>query len=158
MAHLRLMVIALAACNAADAQPSGITPPPGWTVLPGIASAAKTAAAAPGITVDNTEAWGDPAMGCYAVWMALHGSGGDAAAIAEQIRTGFSDLKVALTDVVAPSGDDGIFSATFERAPFKGRLRARVGGGKVTALACFGNQREPIACDSACAGVLGGLR
>lgn len=163
MAQLRLVapiVGALAGCGVADAQPtsSGITPPASWAALASLANAAVTAAAAPGVTVDGAEAWGDPAMGCYAVWMAAHGSGGDAAALAEQIRSGFSGGKVTLTEIVTPSGDDGIFSATFERAPYKGRLRARVGSGKVTALACFGGQREPVACDAACAGILGGLR
>lgn len=169
MAHVRLIALAMiagscaaAGCGVADAQTSaaasGITPPARWSVLAGLANAAKTAAAAPGVTVDGAEAWGDPAMGCYAVWMAVHGSGGDAAVLAEQIRSGFTGGKVTLSEVVTPTGDDGIFSATFERAPFKGRLRARVGASKITALACFGNQREPVACDSACAGLLGGLR
>jgi hypothetical protein len=162
MAHVRLIasaLIVLTGCGVADAQPSsGIVPPPGWTALAGLANAARTAAAAPGVSVDGAEAWGDPAMGCYAVWVAVHGSGGDAAALAEQIRSGFAGGKLALGEVVVPSGDDGIFSATFERAPYKGRLRARVGGGKITAIACFANQREPIACDTACAGVIGGVR
>lgn len=161
MAQQRLILVAaLAACHAADAQPpaaSGITAPAGWQALAALAGAARTGAAARGVTVDGAEAWGEPAMGCYAVWVALHGTGGDAPALAEQVRAGLAAAKIDVKDATAPSAD-GVMVLAFAKPPYAGRMRARVGGGKIVALACFGNGREPKACERACDGVLGALR
>jgi len=161
MAQYRLAAIALAACTAADAQPpaaaSGVTAPAGWLQLPALASAAKTGATAGGVTVDGSEAWGEPGMGCYAVWVALHGSGGDAPALAEQVRGGLAAASIEVKDVTAP-GADGLMTLGFAKAPYAGKLRARLGSGKIAALACFGNGREPKACERACDGVLGAMR
>jgi len=160
--HRLAVVVALAACTAADAQPpaasaSGVTAPAGWLQLPALAGAAKAGATAAGVTVDGSEAWGEPAMGCYAVWVALHGSGGDAPALAEQVRAGFAAAGIETTDVTAP-GADGLMALGFAKAPYAGKLRARLGSGRIAALACFGNGREPKACERACEGVLGALR
>ena len=161
MAQHRLALAALVACTAADAQPpataSGVTAPAGWLALPALASAAKTGATAGGVTVDGSEAWGEPAMGCYAVWVALHGSGGDAPALAEQVRAGLAAASIEVKDVTAP-GADGLMTLGFAKAPYAGKLRARLGSGKIAALACFGNGREPKACERACDGVLGAMR
>lgn len=165
MALLRLMLLSLAACGQAGAQPSaasGLTPPAGWIAIPEIATAAATAAKGGGVTVDGAEAWGDPARGCYGIWLALHGEG----ASAEQVLAGLGSEPVSLRDVVKPETGDGIVSLGFEtskapattvRGTYRGRLRARIAAGKITTLACFANDREPNACDGACTTLLGGL-
>ncbi len=161
MALLRLMLVSLAACGQAGAQPSatsGLTAPAGWIAIPEIATAAATAAKGGGVTVDGAEAWGDPARGCYGVWLALHGEG----ASAEQVLAGLGTQPITLRDVVKPETGDGIVSLGFETAKtpgtaYRGRLRARIAAGKITALACFANEREPLACEGACTTLLGGL-
>jgi hypothetical protein len=164
MADVRLIAIAVVvlgagACGQAGAAPgSGITAPAGWQVMPDLAVAAKDALGK-SVVVDGAEAWGEPAMGCYGVWLAVQAAG-EAGAIAEQVVVGFaaSELRIAVRDVVVPSGPEGVLALTFERAPYRGRLRARLGGERIVALACFANQREPIACEAACTSLLGALR
>jgi hypothetical protein len=188
MADLRLIAAIAAAAAAAAAsagcgragaapeQASGLTPPAGWQALPPIAAAARGALGA-GVEVDGAEAWGEPGMGCYAVWLALRASG-TAEAIAQQVVAGFTAAaagsgsgakpagsaaperggKLVVKDVAAPSGEEGVLTLAFERGEHRGRLRARLGGGKITALACFANRREPVACETACTAFLGGLR
>lgn len=156
MALLRLMLLALAACGQAGAQPSatsGLTAPVGWIAIPALATAATTAAKGDGVTVDGAEAWGDPARGCYGVWLALHGDG----ASAEQVLAGFATEPITTTNVVKPETGDGLVSMTFTRGPYRGRVRARIAAGKITTLACFANEREPVACEAACTALLGGL-
>jgi hypothetical protein len=169
MADLRLIAVALvAACSDAGAQTpvtSGIKPPAGWTLQPEIAAAAKTALGK--ATVDGLEAFGEPAMGCYAVWMSVRGSG-KAKDLAEQLVRGLVEPKpdknekkkppkrtLEIKDVVKPTAEEGIFSLGFESPPYKGRLRARLGKGKITALACFASQREPATCETTCTALLG---
>jgi hypothetical protein len=175
MADLRLIAAAAAAiagCSRAGAAPeqvSGLTPPAGWQALPEIAAAARAAIGA-GAPVDGAEAWGEPAMGCYAVWLAIRASGA-AEAIGKQVVAGFIGAAAGsgagaparggtmiLKDVAAPSGDEGVLALAFERGDHRGRLRARLGGGRIAALACFANQREPLACETACTALLGGIR
>jgi hypothetical protein len=135
MADVRLMIALLAGCSAADAQPSttsGLTPPAGWQPLPAVATAARVAAGAPGITVDGAEAWGEPAMGCYAVWIALHGGNAGPDELTKDIVDGLATEKI---------------NATVERQP--GRLHGGEGAcagcalvdSQITALACVANQR-----------------
>ena len=154
MADLRLIIVlALVACADADAQPPpAIKAPAGWSAQPAIATAAKTAL---GKNVDGVEAFGEPAMGCYSVWMAVRGSG-KATELAEQLVKSF-DKRVVIKDLVKPTADEGVLSLVFEHTPVKGRLRARIGKGKIVALACWANQREPAACDQACTTLLGAL-
>jgi hypothetical protein len=170
MADVRLSLAALAAlagCGRAGAAPeqaSGLAAPAGWQVLPQVAAAAKAALGA-GAVIDGAEAWGEPAMGCYAVWLALRAEGG-AEAVGAQVVAGFtavasgsgSGAQLVVRDVAAPSGDEGVLALAFERGEHRGRLRARLGGGKITALACFANQREPAACEPACNGLLEAIR
>jgi len=187
--------VALAGCGRAGAAPeqtSGLTPPAGWQAMPTIAAAARAALGA-GAEVEGAEAWGEPAMGCYAVWLAIRASG-SAEAIGQQVVAGFTAAAAGsgdgakpaepgatpapesrptptpepkpmpgprstiIKDVAAPSGDEGLLTLAFERGDHRGRLRARLGGGRITALACFANQREPLACEAACTALLGGLR
>lgn len=159
MALLRLSFVALAACGQAGAQanatPSGITPPAGWQPLPEVAHAAKDAARANGVTVVGSEAWGETARGCYALWLKLSGSG----VTAEQVLAGIASEKIETKDIVKPTSDDGkgLVTLAFTKPGYTGKLRARIESGSITALACFANQREPIACETACTALLGGL-
>jgi hypothetical protein len=149
MADLRLIALLLAGCGAADAQPaktSGLRVPAGWHAMPAAATAARVAAGASGVVVTGAEAWGDPTNGCYAVWIALQGSGGTDR-VAESLA--------AEHIVATPTGSSGF---AIEKPPYKGRLEVRAGDGELTALACVGNQRDPVACSAACAGLLGGVR
>jgi hypothetical protein len=151
MALLRLAFVALAGCSHAGAQPSaasGITPPAGWQPLPELAKQVAGATKAIG-----SEAWGETARGCYAVWFTLQGPG----AKADAILAGLAAEKIATSNVVTPESGDGIVAASFTRAPYAGRVRARIAGDTITALACFANQREPKSCDSPCTSLLGAL-
>lgn len=161
MALLRLIragtLVALGACGQAGAQPpaqtSGLTAPAGWRALPELAGAVGFAMSGEGIRLDGVEAWGEPAIGCYSVWMAMHGAG----ASAQEVLAGLEAEALELRDVVKPDGADGVVAASFEKPPYRGRLRARVATGTIVALACFANEREPGACDAACTTLLGGL-
>jgi hypothetical protein len=241
MGLLRVTAVALVACSAAGADPAGAPSrervrPESWKQLPSIAGAVGAAAKAEGVTIDAVDAWGDPANGCYAVWLALRGKSGDAPALADQVLAGLaraaaprratappagskpapaergtrsqaasapagrvtsqatspstergtsqaapaergvrsqatspstergarsqagsaSASALAISELVKPAGRDGVLSFAFASAPYRGRLRAQLGGGRIDAAACFGNQRAPLACDAACALVLEG--
>lgn len=162
MADPRLIAAAaalVAGCNAARAEPElapEVRVPAGWQELPGIASAARMAAGAAGVTVDGVAAWGEPARGCYAIWIALHGAAGTPAQLRQQVLDSLAAEQLAVRDVrdgerlalaiARPARDGGV--------AYRGRLEARFGDGRVAALACVGNEREPAACDAACKPVL----
>ncbi|MBA3394230.1 MAG: hypothetical protein H0T89_16400, partial [Deltaproteobacteria bacterium] len=107
MADLRLIVLVAAAaagCGKAGAQPpdvaSGMKPPAGWQALPDVAAAARTALGT--VRIEGVEAWGEPARGCYAVWMSVRGSGG-AQAIGNQILASLGGDPTAVpSDAAAP--------------------------------------------------------
>jgi len=147
------MLLALGACGSADAQPtatSGLQTPAGWQTLPAVANAVRAAAAAPGITVDGAEAWGETSLGCYAVWFAMHGDGGSADQLTKEILDGLSDARITATQ---QSADPLVLA--IEKAPYKGTLKAELGGGKITALACVATDRDP--CEPACKTLLGAM-
>ena len=151
MAQLRLIAVAAGAVLAvqvarADAPHAGLTPPAGWRALPAVAAAVAAGATADGVVVEGTEAWGDPGRGCFATWLALRGAG---AATAEQVVASLAGTPV---HDVAPTA--GAVTLAFDHPPFHGRLRAQLAGDAVRVLACFGDGREPAACDAACATVL----
>lgn len=159
---LALVGLATTSCRAAEADSppvvataSGIAPPAGWIVLPALSAAAR-AAIGLGYAVDGVEAWGDPARGCYATWFATRG-GGSARALASELVASFTG-DAALTEVALPTTDPGVVRASFSRAPYRGRLRARVATDRLEAIACFANQREPVACAAACDALLGAIR
>jgi hypothetical protein len=170
MAQLRVIMLgallALAACRASEADTgSGLTPPSGWQVLPSLAKAAGDAAREAAVTIDSVEAWGETARGCYAAWFALRGTGGAPDAMAEQLVTGLSAdpalLGIVIRDVVKPvaGAQSGVLSLAFTRGLYNGKLRATLGGdGKIAALACFWNLREPVACDQACTSMIGSMK
>lgn len=156
-----LAAIGLAACQAAEAQPATAQPaanlgaaahPAGWRALPAIAAAVAAAARADNAIVEGADAWGEPAIGCYAVWLTLRGADAAAPVLAEQILT--SAAALSPTAIVRPTAADGVLGFGFARPPYRGQLRARLGGGRVSAVACFANQREPQVCDAACPRVL----
>lgn len=152
------MVFALAACGSAKAQPepaAPVSPPQGWQALPSAVSAANAAAGATGITVDDVKAWGEPTTGCYALWFALHASGGGADAISKGIVEGLTAEKFVVGDSALA---DGVFELAIERAPYKGRMRAQVGDGRVAGLACVANQRDPQSCEAPCKAMLGVIK
>jgi hypothetical protein len=181
-----MTAVALVACSAAGADPGaspgrGITARPGgWKQLPPIATAVAAAAKADGVAVDAVDAWGEPAAGCYAVWLELHGGAGDAAALADQVLAGLQggggprDATAAapkaaagsrdagagarrgfsITELVKPSGADGVLAFAFASPAYHGRLRAQLGNGRITTILCFANQREPLRCEAACTRVL----
>lgn len=161
---LRLTAIAAVACQAANADPSpvaepvhtpsvqGVAHPGTWRALPAVATATAGAVAGAGITVDLADAWGDPAMGCYAVWLALRGATDDPAALADQVIAGLTGL--APSAIARPSPPDGTLGFAFARPPFRGQARVRLATGRISAVACFGNDREPADCAADCTGVL----
>ncbi len=159
MADLRLIALgALVACGSATAQPdpvAPVAPPSGWQRLPAAATAAKTAAAAPGITIDQIDAWGEPTTGCYALWFGLRGGGGGADTLAKEIVEGLTAERFTVGDSAV---SDGVFELAIERPPYKGRLRAQVGDGKVAGLACVANTRDPASCDAPCNTMLGAIK
>ncbi|MBV8759127.1 MAG: hypothetical protein JO257_17695 [Deltaproteobacteria bacterium] len=175
------MLLAVAACGSSAAAPGAgsdvpvppgvtppfmppkaaiATPPAGWIAMPSVASAAiealgggpaagKGAAAARGAIAGD--AWGEPAMGCYAV--AVGFAAHDAKALLADVKAA-----VSVRDVVEPPAQGGVLAFAFDKAPWQGRVRAVIATGEVTALACFWNDREPAACEAACVGVLGSLK
>jgi hypothetical protein len=167
-----MTAVALVACTTAAAEPGApasrgaSTPPAGWKQLPPVAAAVGAAAKADGVTIDAVDAWGEPAIGCYAVWLALHGGAAGAPALAEQVLDSFKGAggatkpaggpqgAISLDDLVKPAEPEGVLAFAFTRAPYHGRVRAHLGNGRITAIACFGNQREPAACETTCAHVL----
>jgi hypothetical protein len=156
-----MTAIAVVACGSADASApqahAALVHPDGWRQLPAIAVAVTAAAASHGARVDAVEAWGEPAMGCYAVGLELRGGPAGAQALADEVLRGVAGLgTLAVSDVVAPTGPDGVLAFAFAAAPYHGRLRARLAAGRIAAIACFANQREPAACAAACGRVLGG--
>lgn len=160
------MLLALAACTASDAAPgsgvpvppgvtppfapptgSPVTPPAGWMPLPQLASAAQAQ-----IDGAKADAWGEPAMGCYAATLTMPQKGTPAALLADVQKA------VTVRDVVAPKTRAGVLSLAFDQAPYTGRLRATLDGTTITALACFWNQREPAACEAACTALIGSMK
>jgi hypothetical protein len=170
------------ACSSAAAEPGApASAPPtalpaGWVPLPPIAAAVAAAAKTDGVVIDAALAFGEPARGCYAVWLALHGPAATAAALADQVLDGLpagggprvaagtraagaappagSPGTISISGVVKPSGASGVLELAFARPPYHGRVRAQLGDGRIAAVACFANQREPLTCDAACTRLL----
>ncbi len=111
--------------------------------------------APPPIAVD---AWGEPAAGCYVVWLELRGAAGDAPALADQVLGNLTGLAVEGVEPPSATETAGVLAFTFARPPYRGGLRARLGQGEIAATACFGNGREHVACDTTCARVLHDVR
>lgn len=160
-------MVALVACNAAGADPApppsappGALPgsPASWKALPTIAKAVASATAADGVTVDAADAWGDPAAGCFALRLAVHGGAATTDALVDQVVAGLTAQagKLTFTELVKPAANGDVLAFAFARPPYRGRVRARLASGKITAMACFGNQREPATCDATCTHMLQG--
>jgi hypothetical protein len=156
MAQLRLIAfaIACAACGRSEAAPSQLQAPAGWRSAPELAKAASDAA---GSAATASEAWAEPARGCYAVWLALHGAAASSDAAADQLLAGVQKLGVTARDIA--KGKPGELAFGFDKSPYRGRMRALLAtNGDVSALACMWNEREPKACETACGAMLGALR
>lgn len=188
-----MMAVAAVACSTAGAEPAVPGPgapsappagfagprPAGWKQLPAISSAVAAAVRADGVTIDAVDAWGEPARGCYGVWLELHGGTGAAIALADdalaslQRAAGPTGLHrraagsgapaaigspgpLVIDEVVKPTTAEGVLAFRFTRSPYRGRVRAQLGRGRVAAIACFGNQREPVDCEARCARVIPG--
>ena len=176
-----MIAVALVACSAAGADPAAaprsVAHPEGWKQLPAVAAAVGAAAKADGVTIDSVDAWGEPAHGCYAVWLELHGGSAEAPALADQVLAGIARAAgprdgaatapaattrsaapwseaVAVSDVVKPTAASGSLTLAFTSLPYRGRMRAQLGKGRITAVACFANEREPLACQATCAQLL----
>jgi hypothetical protein len=144
-----MMVVALAACSRAEAvPPPAIQPPAGWQPLAELATAASEAAKGDGVPVEAAAAWGDTAMGCYALALTVRGDSSPAA-ISKELAAGFVATKIG--DVAA--GSDSV-ALTFERGAYRGKLHAQIRDSAIEAVACFWNEREPDACAAACAGMM----
>ncbi len=144
----------------AAAHASGVTAPKGWRAAPAIAKAAADAAKSDRIAIAGSEAWSQPAMGCYAVWLSLTGSASAIDAAATELVAALDKAGVATRDVIKPAaGERGTLALGFDKLPYRGKLRAELAStGAVTALACAWNQREPAACEGACVTLLGGSK
>jgi hypothetical protein len=158
-----MTAVALVACSAAGAEPGAPaegragTPPAGWKQLPPIAAAVGAAARADGVAIDAVDAWGEPALGCYGVWLTLRGGTADAPALADQVLGSVKAWSGSIGEIVKPGPPEGVLAFAFARPPYRGRVRAHLGNGRITAIACFGNQREPAACEAACTRALQGV-
>lgn len=161
MAQLRLIALALcAACGSSEAAPppgSGLTAPAGWRSAPQIAKAAADAA---GSGATASEAWDEPARGCYAVWIGLHGAAGAIDAASDRLVASVQKLGVATSEIAKPeAGERGELQLAFTKPPYRGKLRAQLARtGEVIVLACMWNDREPKACEAGCQALLGSLR
>jgi hypothetical protein len=154
MAQLRLIAVLLAGCGQANAQPT-LAGPSGWPAIGDIATPMATAAKSEGVTVGAAGAWGDTARGCYAVALELKGGPAKADALGEQVLAALTTEGIASRDVVPPPAEGGTLAFSFLRAPYDGRVRAELSSdGRIGARACFWNEREPKACEAACAGWL----
>ena len=154
MAELRMIALAVLAIGCrAEAGPApggGFTPAASCQPLHDLETAARTAIASDGVTVDTAEAFGERAMGCYVLHLALRGAANDPDRVAETL----TQAGLTVTELAKSAG--GPMTLAFARSPYHGRMRAQLAvPGAITAVACFWNQREPAACEAACTTLLG---
>ena len=151
MAKLRLIAIPLVLGTIGEAAPGGkLVPPKGWLVDATLSATAARAAAGGKIEVLGSEAWSDASRGCFAVFLDLRGG----PTTADDVVAAIANEKVQTRDVVKTPDS---LALGFEKAPYRGKLAAKLVGGEVRALACMWNQREPKACETGCATLLGSL-
>lgn len=163
MGMSRLIAVAIAclvaAAHASPPSPSStprapITPPPGWKAAPKLARAAASAAGTEAAKVVASEAWSEPSIGCYAMWLRMWGPAAPTDRAAQQLVAGLEKAGFTVRDVVAPMPPDrrGVVGLRLSKAPYHGLLRAVVtSAGELDAVACAWNQREPSICAPACA-------
>lgn len=168
-----IWAVLVASCTPSEAAPQpkpvpvAPDPPKGWMADPALAKAAAAAVVDPkqsAIAVTQTQAWSDPARGCYGLALDLRGGAGPIDAAADQLIAALgSELAGAkLHEVQKPvAGPHGTLALGFDvlrgTAPYHGKLRADLEStGEVHALACLWNQREPKVCEAACTHWFGG--
>lgn len=163
---LRMIAVAIAiVAVTAKASPSAstpasrrapVTPPSGWKAAPKLARAAASAAGTEATKVVASEAWSEPSIGCYAMWLRLDGvpalagsrdatrGGGSGRAspvergrktplsidhAAHQIVAGLEKSGFTVRDVVAPAAPARrVIGLRFLKAPYQGLLRAAMAG------------------------------
>jgi hypothetical protein len=88
----------------------------------------------------------------------LHGGAATNDALVAQVVAGLASKPGGLTftELVKPAPNGDVLAFAFARPPYHGRVRAKLAAGKITALACFGNQREPAGCEATCGHMLQG--
>ena len=138
-----------------------VTAPAGWKAMPSLAS---VVAAEDSPTVAAT-AWGDPAAGCYALWFTMRTTGPSTIDIE---RGGLGTMLSSFGVNAAPSGSGAtpvpqnpseLVDIVLDGKPGKLQLAlTQLASRQVVldAVACFHNEREPIACTIACGGILDG--
>ena len=157
MALLRVIaLVALACCSRTEAAPSAIAIPAGWKAAPELAKAAADAAKTDHVKVVASDAWSEPALGCYGMALRLEGGAAAIDSAADQLVASVQKSGVTVSEVVKPAGskDDahGVLALKFANAKYHGVLRADLAKtGEVFAVACSWNQREPKTCAAACA-------
>jgi hypothetical protein len=150
MAQLRLIAIPLVLCTASEAAPSKLAAPKGWLVDEKLSASAASAAAGEKIEVLGSDAWSDASRGCFAIFLDLRGG----ATTTDDVVAAIANEKIQTREVLAKPDS---LTLTFERAPYHGKLAAKIAAGEIRALACMWNQREPKACEAGCATLLGEL-
>jgi|GEM_PF-1803372 len=171
MAQLRLIApslvitLVIASCGRSEAAPqaqlSGLASPKGWQLDGELAKTAASAAADPkaGITVVGSEAWSEPARGCYAVWLDVRGDAAPIDVASEQLLAALAKElpDVKLREIAKPvAADRGMLALAFDSRGFHGMLRVELAStGEVHALACAWNRREPKACEVGCTALFG---
>lgn len=132
--------------------------PTGWQPQPTLVTAAQSASDANvGRRPRAIAAWGDPVLGCFATAIVLGlASGDDATTVLGELRTALA----AGSTVDGWTDSAGVATATLARPGWHGELRAQVTGrspARVTAVACFHNDRAPARCQPACGALLAPL-
>jgi hypothetical protein len=143
--------------------------PAGWRAMPELVTAAADAGKQAKLRVDGIEAWGEPSRGCYATWLSITGEPGAPSALADLMVASLSATPalagITVSEIVKPAvktgprDESGVLSLAFARAPYRGHLRAQIGKtGAYAVLACFWNEREPLACEAACSQLIGSMK
>jgi hypothetical protein len=174
--HCLIALIAIAACDAsaqpaaappAVAAPTAIQPalaaalPAEWVPLPTVAAAATIGTAeVKGVTVDAA-AWGDPAAGCYVLAVDVRGAHRDRLRAVVDRMGWHLDAQAVMHawQVPATEVDPGEITGRLTVGSLTGAVRGLVsfdarGLPRAGLAACFYNDREPRACESACAQLL----
>lgn len=126
------------------------------------------------VAVVASEAWSEPASGCYALWLRVLAPPAGADLAARQLVASIEDAGFAVRDVsVPPAGRGGVLKLGFATLLYRGLMRAVLAGDGelahsssgagmratvIDAVVCAWNQREPSTCAPACATFVGAVR
>ncbi len=151
----------------AGQSPVPVAVPVGWSPLPEVAAAGKTAAAdAAGDRAIEVRSWGEPSLGCFVTVVEVTGTRDEhLAKMAESLRV---TLDAALdldgwTFTDGPvAGKSAEVSATIAGNGLRGALRGKLVAEAsrvphAAVAACFYNDRDPARCQPACTALLASL-